>query len=46
MGNSLKEAVFELARLGGEAKYLVFVDSERILDAYFISRAPVEDLNV
>jgi len=41
MGISTSKLVFELARIGGEAEYLVFIDGKRILDAYFISRAPV-----
>ena len=41
MGNNNRELVLEISRIGGEAKYLVFIDGERILDTYFISRAPV-----
>lgn len=41
MSNGFKLIAFELARIGGEAEYIVLVDSERIMDAYFISRAPV-----
>ncbi len=39
--NSSSENIYRLERIGGEAEYLVYSDGEEIVDAYFISRAPV-----
>ncbi len=41
MDDFSRQAVYQLSRIGGEAEYLVYTDGERIVDAYFISRAPV-----
>ncbi len=41
MGISLSQQTIDLSRIGGEARYIVYVSGERIEDAYFVSLAPV-----